>query len=385
VTRKDWEQIAWAIRLTGSIIADRVIVKGLTTGFSFFHKIAKRLTISFKVKKMTSLHDVAKKAGVSTATVSKVLSNTPYFTEETRRKVLEAVDALGYVPNLAARALSSGKTHIIAVVFPYVYEAIFTDPNILHTLQGIEAECTSQGYNILLSTPHLGKKGLDAHYQQLVHSGYLDGVIAVGHPLDRVLEPVYAKGIPAVAMGYCSCKSYVRGGEESGGYQLMEHVLALGHRRIGIISLPVENHSVVPHRLAGMRTAAEAADLQFKKLPFAYGDWSTASGAQGAEQLLSDYPNLTALICLNDRMAMGAIQQARSMGRNIPDNLTIVGYDDIPTAAHFAPPLTTVNQRAPEQGQIAAQILFNVLNGKDSDSVELPLQLIVRESSAAPM
>ncbi|MBN8618508.1 MAG: LacI family DNA-binding transcriptional regulator, partial [Anaerolineae bacterium] len=108
---------------------------------------------------MPTLQDVAQKAGVSTATVSKVLSNTPYVSETTRLKVMEAVNELGYTPNLAARGLSSGKTHIIAVVFPYMYEAFFTDPLVLLILQGIEGECTQRGYNILLSTPRLRANG----------------------------------------------------------------------------------------------------------------------------------------------------------------------------------------------------------------------------------
>src|SRR5215207_9299732 len=102
---------------------------------------------------MPTLQDVAKKAGVSTATVSKVLSNTPYVSDATKAKVLEAVEALGYRPNLAARALSSGKTHIIAVVFPYIFDAIFKDPLVMAILEGVESVCTEQHYNILLSTP----------------------------------------------------------------------------------------------------------------------------------------------------------------------------------------------------------------------------------------
>ena len=155
---------------------------------------------------MPTLEDVAKRAGVSTATVSKVLSNTPYFTEKTRSKVMRAVAELGYIPNLAARALSSGKTGIIAVVFPFVYEAIFTDPLVMYILQGIEAVCAQQGYNLLLSTPRLAENEIDVTYLQLVQSGYLDGVIAIdNHPQVSALTAVRAKGTPAVSMGYHEC------------------------------------------------------------------------------------------------------------------------------------------------------------------------------------
>lgn len=331
---------------------------------------------------MPTLEDVAKRAGVSTATVSKVLSNTPYFTEETRTKVMRAVEELGYVPNLAARALSSGKTHIIAVVFPYVYEAIFTDPNVMNTLEGIEAECTQGGYNILLSTPKLTANGPDLHYQQLILSGYLDGVIAIdSYPLASLVDVVQQKGIPAVIIGYKPHDYYVRHDEQAGGQMIMQHLVELGHTRIGIIDVPLDVNLGVEHRVEGVRTAAHAAGLDYDSFPAVHGDWSTRSGAECAARLLEDHPDLTALLCLNDRMAMGAIQQARSMGRNVPDDLSVTGYDNIPTAAVFAPPLTTVDQRSPEQGRLAAQMLFEVLRGKTPDPILLPPHLVVRQSS----
>jgi LacI family transcriptional regulator len=332
-----------------------------------------------------TLEDVAKRAGVSTATVSKVLSNTPYFTEKTRLRVMRAVDELGYVPNLAARALSSGKTHIIAVVFPYVYEAIFTDPNIMNTLAGIEAECTPRGYNILLSTPQLASDSPDVHYQQLIHSGYLDGVIAIdSYPTASALKPVQEKRIPAVVIGYEACNYYVRHDDQAGGQQMMEHLVALGHTRFGVIDVPEDANYGVKYRHIGMRAAAENAGLDYATFPRMHGDWSTRSGSECAAELLKNRPDITALICYNDRMAMGAIQQARSMGRAVPDDLTVTGYDDIPTAAVFVPPLTTISQRSPEQGRIGAQLLFEVLDGNHPDSVELAPLLVMRESSAPP-
>lgn len=337
---------------------------------------------------MPTLEDVAKRAGVSTATVSKVLSNTPYFTEETRHKVLRAVKGLGYVPNLAARALSSGKTHIIAVVFPYVYEAIVTDPNVMHMLEGIEAECTPRGYNLLLSTPRLSPQGAEPHYLQLIQSGYLEGVIAIdSYPLASALLPVREKGIPAVAIGYEQGLApshdgvYVRHDDLAGGRAMMEHVAALGHRHFGIIAVPPDVNYGAIRRLEGMRSVCEQAGIDFDALPIAYGDWSTASGVRAAEALLAAHPDLTALVCLNDRMAMGAIRQVRALGRQVPDDLTVTGYDDIPTAAIFVPPLTTVSQRAVEQGQYAARMLFDLLDGKTPDPIELAPQLLVRGSS----
>lgn len=332
---------------------------------------------------MPTLEDVAKRAGVSTATVSKVLSNTPYFTDATRLKVMQAVQELGYVPNLAARALSSGKTHIIAVVFPYVYEAIFTDPNIMNTLAGIEAECTTQGYNILLSTPQLASDEPDTHYQQLIQSGYLDGVIAIdSYPTASALKPVQEKGIPAVVIGYEACDYSVRHDDQAGGQKIMEHLIALGHTRFGLIEVPEDTNYGVKYRSIGIRAAAEQAGLDYDSFPRMSGDWSTHSGSRCAAALLAQHPDVTALICYNDRMAMGAIQQARSMGRAVPGDLSITGYDDIPSAVLCDPALTTISQRSPEQGRIGARLLFEVLDGKHPDPVVLDPLLIARQSSA---
>lgn len=334
---------------------------------------------------MATLEDVARRAGVSIATVSKVLSNTPYFTEQTRAKVMQAVEELGYIPNLAARALSSGRTHIISVVFPYVYDAIFGDPMVLSILQGVEAECSQHGYNLLLSTPRLTAAGVDENYLLLVHSGYLDGVIALdSYPVASVLQPVHQKGIPCVGIGYHPTTYYVRSDDRSGGFLLMQHVASLGHRRIGIVSIPRTNHLCVPERLAGLRAAAEAAGLDFDAMPQAEGDWSTPGGARCAAELLTRRPDLTALICLNDRMAMGAIQQAREMGRHVPRTLTVAGYDDIPMASVFAPPLTTISQQGPEVGSHAARMLFDILRGATPDNILFPVHLIRRETTGAP-
>ncbi len=334
---------------------------------------------------MPTLEDVAKRAGVSTATVSKVLSNTPYFTEATRLKVMQAVNELGYVPNLAARALSTGKTHIIAVVFPYVYEAIFTDPNIMHILEGIEAECTQRGYNMLLSTPRLEPSNTDPHYLQLIQSGYLDGVLAIdSYPMGSALHPALERSIPAVAIGYGQGEFFVRHDDHLGGRMAIEHLFALGHTRIGLLTVPDEMNFGVAERMKGLRDACEQAGFDLDALPCAYGDWSVSSGRRSAAQILAAHPDLTALVCMNDRMAMGAVQHAREIGRCVPGDLAVTGYDDIPMASISAPPLTTINQRAPEQGQVAARMLFDLLNGRQPDSVILPPLLVQRESSGCP-
>lgn len=332
---------------------------------------------------MATLQDVAKRAGVSTATVSKVLSNTPYVSEETRLKVLSAIEEVGYVPNIAARALAAGKTHILAVVFPVVYDTIFQDPLVLSILDGIEAVCRQNEYHILLSTPRLTNDKRDEQYQRLLASGYVEGIIALDNvPTQSVLAPVNARQLPAVAIGYHDARYVVRSDDAAGGAQQMRHVIELGHRHIGIIHPPERFNFSIGKRMEGLRAAANEAGLDFERLPRVEGDFSSLGGQQCAQELLAEHPQITALICLTDRLAMGAVQGAREIGRDVPRDLTVIGYDDIPTAAIFNPPLTTVDQQAPELGRAAAQMLFEILDGKTPDSITLATRLIVRGSSA---
>jgi DNA-binding LacI/PurR family transcriptional regulator len=334
---------------------------------------------------VTTLQDVAQKAGVSTATVSKVLSNTPYVSEETRAKVMLAVQELGYRPNLAARALSSGKTLVIGVVFPYIYDAIFTDPLVLQILEGIEAICSQHNHNLLLNTPRLSETGLDENYQTLIRSGYIDGLIAIDNvPLASAVQPAIQRGIPSVAIGYHPTQYYVRGDDYTGGKKLMEHILSLGHREIGIITVPENMNFAVNQRMMGLRSVAESHGLDYCMMPITYSDFSVQGGEESCIDLLKQHSNLTAIISMNDRMAMGAVRQIQKMGRRVPDDVTVVGYDNIDSSEICTPPLTTIDQQATHLGRTAAQMLFEVLKGEKPSPVTLSIELLIRGSSGAP-
>lgn len=334
-------------------------------------------------KKKPTLTEVAQKAGVSIATVSKVLSNTPYFTDETRDKVMLAVDELGYAPNLAARALSSGKTHIIAVVFPLVYDIFSADPLTLAILEGVEKETNSRGYNLLLSTPRLSKDKPDDNFLSLLKSGYLEGVVVLDNvPIASVLELTRKNRIPSVSLGYGTHDYSVRSDDFNGGQQLMEHIIELGHRNIAILSVPPHMNLAVEQRLAGLESIAEDAGLNFADFAFYEGDFSIESGIQATQAMLQDYPQTTAIISVNDRMAIGAIQGVQAQELAVPEDITVVGYDDILVAQLISPALTTVSQHASQMGQVATQILFDILDNQKPTSVVLPTELIVRQSSA---
>lgn len=334
---------------------------------------------------MPTLQDVAQRAGVSTATVSKVLSNTPYFTDETREKVMKAVRELGYIPNLAARALSSGRTHIITVVFPYIYDTIFKDPLVMNIIEGIEAVCSDAGYNLLLSAPRLTAEEPDENYHKLVRSGYIDGLIAIDNvPSVSVAATARQHQIPTVVIGHHKAEFFVRSDERSGGEQIMRHVLELGHRRIGVITVPQDMNLAINERVAGLRSVMEQHNLDFNALPLTYGNFSATSGAAAAAELIANHPDLTTLLCINDRMALGAIQKLRELGKRIPEDVSVIGYDNIAIARLASPTLTTVDQKPVQLGTHAARMMMDMLNGISPESAVLPVELIIRESTAAP-
>ncbi|MEO1286912.1 MAG: LacI family DNA-binding transcriptional regulator [Chloroflexota bacterium] len=246
---------------------------------------------------MPTLQDVAKRAGVSTATVSKVLSNTPYFSDATRHKVMDAVRELGYRPNLAARALSSGKTNIIAVVFPFIYDAIFKDPFVMRVLEGIEAVCTEQGYNILLSTPRLHDNEPDDHYMRLLQSGYIEGLIAIDN-VESVSFAQYGEemDVPSVTLGHHKGAYRVWSDNFKGGKLLMEHVLSQGHRHIGIISVKPEMNLAIQERMRGMQYVIDHASLDYE-LPIIESDFSSEGGIKSASTLMREHPELSLINC----------------------------------------------------------------------------------------
>jgi LacI family transcriptional regulator len=330
---------------------------------------------------MATIRDVAKRAGVSVSTASRILSNSTKekYAPATRAKVLRASTELGYRPNFAARALVSGQTGIIAAVFPRIYDTPFTALASLQILSGIEAFCSDNGYHMLISSPKVTEGQLDTHFINLLTGGYLDGAIIDGHfNITPIMEFIAELELPCVVLGHHPHTYYLRSDNELGGRLMMEHLLELGHRRIGIIGV-----TDISQRLDGVRIAAEMHGLDFELLPRCNGYFSEESGAAAAASLLSNYPDLTALVVFNDRMAMGAINQLHEMGYRVPHKVSVVGYDDLPRSRDFNPPLTTINHRLGEWGSLAMEMLLTVMNGGTPASIILAPELVIRQSTTA--
>ncbi len=334
---------------------------------------------------MITLRDVAQRAQVSVSTASRILSNSPKekFAESTQLKVLRASMELGYRPNFAARALASGKSRIIAAVFPRIYDSPFTALASLQILSGIEEFCSHNGYHVLISSPSMVNGKVDNNFTDLLASGYPDGIIIDGHfNVDPIMNVLNELALPTVVLGYHPHPFYLRSDNFLGGSLLMQHLLEQGHRSIGIVGIPHGMSPAADQRVQGIKATLSDAGLNFADLPRVDGTYSGDSGAMAAAQLMTQHPHLTALIALNDRMAIGAIRQLQEMNYCVPDEVSVVGYDDLPQSRDSHPALTTINQQLADWGSLAMTMLLELLEGREPEPVVLPPRLMIRKSTA---
>ncbi len=190
--------------------------------------------------------------------------------------------------------------------------------------------------------------------------------------------------LPCVVVGYADHAFTLRADNLGGFRQIIDHLCGLGHDRIGIIGLDDRLFAVAGERMAGIEAGAREHDLDFQSLPYVDGRFSQAEGMESIRTLVQTHPELTALVALNDRLALNAMRVLRQIGLRIPQDISVVGYDDLPQAADVVPGLTTVNQNLDSWGAIAAEMLLEIIAGGSPASVVLETQLIVRESTAPP-
>jgi DNA-binding LacI/PurR family transcriptional regulator len=347
---------------------------------------------------MATIKEIAKRAKVSVGTVSKVLTNTPYVADETRARIQRVIDEAGYKPSFAGRALSGGRTYNIGVIFPHRgADRFFSDPYQITVLQAIERVISENEYNLLLSAPMIPFK--DARqFQRLIGSGYLDGAITFEIIPDAPLRPhLEAQKIPCISVDYhplTKDKNTVYVNDFVGAHALTTYALAQGHRRIGLITVSFSTIATWDHRMGGYKAAIEEAGLDFAQIPYVVGEFTTESGRDALDALLKEFaPDAppTLIICFNDRMAIGAIQRLQALGFRVPEQVSVVGFDDIPVASTQHPALTTVRQPGDLLGKRAAEILMNWLS-TSAERREIPAEgfapevlaseLVIRDSCA---
>lgn len=340
-----------------------------------------------KAKKRSTIKDVAAEAGVSYQTVSRVINNHPSVTDKTRARVQQAIETLGFRPSLAARSLPQRRSFIIGLIVPYEADYLFRDPNLIAQISGIDAEANAQGYNLLLSTAGQSDNGLDA-YERFIRNKVADGAIVIETAsLQEGNARLARQGYPYVSIGYDSTDSnaYCVHCDDGEGARIATlHLLEKGHRRIGVINGPPSGAiGSMQERLNGYQRALTDANIPFDPNLVYDGDYTRPSGQKATQHLLALADPPTAIFAFNDRMAMGAVRTLTEADRRVPHDVAVVGFDDITTAGDFNPALTTVRQPAKLMGQIAAQMLFNLIDGRSVSQQErvLPAELVLRRSA----
>lgn len=333
---------------------------------------------------MATIQDVARDAGVSTATVSRVLSAPELVAEATRARVMASVTNLGYQPNFAAKSLRTLRTEKILVTVPDISNPFFSQ-----VIRGVEEAARAAGYSVLLGdTRHEAER--EEEYAAMLLRREADGLIFLGHRLPQALAPMVAKaGARTPIVNGCEYSSDLG---VSGAHidnaraaaEAMEHLYGLGHRAVGVITGPLAS-PLSRDRLAGVREAAEAAG-RTAGLRVAIGDFSIESGLREATDLLGAGERPTAIFCFSDEMAMGALEAIRRADLKCPDDVSLVGFDDIRFAQHLDPPLTTVSQPMDRIGHEVVRLLLDILSGRAQalEHVTLPHALAIRGSTAAP-
>ena len=332
-----------------------------------------------------NIYEVAKQARVSTATVSRVLSRPDVVAPNTRRRVMRAVELLGYVPNSAAKNLRTLRSGKLLVTVPDISNPFFS-----LILQGIEDTALREGYSVLVGdTQHDVKR--EGRYAEMLKRKEADGLIFLGHRLSKEVATLVRTMAPQCAPVVNGCEFSPSLGVPSvhidnakAAHEAMDHLYRLGHKRIGVITGPLVS-PLSRDRLRGARSRARKQKAEHI-CTVMQGDFSIESGAVGAERLLAAQDPPTAIFCFNDEMAMGVIQTAKRHRLRVPDDVSVVGFDDIRFSCCIDPPLTTVAQPMRAIGEGTVRLLLEILNGRSTppESITLPHTLIVRSSTAPP-
>lgn len=340
--------------------------------------------------RVPNIQDVALVAGVSTATVSRTLSNPDIVSEKTRDLVFDAIRRTGYSVNRTARNLRRRETGGIVVLVPNLANPFFSG-----ILSGIASAVSNTDYNMLIAdTTKTANEKLRIF--EYLNSSRADGLIVLDGnlPVERLRDQSNYDNIPPVVFACEWIEDYdgesVRIDNRLGATIAINHLIELGHRSIGHICGPHGN-CLTTTRREGAAQAIRDAGLELQDDWFFQGDFSMKSGAEAARQWHALGNRPTAVFCASDEMAFGFIAECHRLGVEIPRDVSVIGFDDVEIAAYFIPPLTTIHQPRREIGKIAAEMLVESIkrNGSDSDGLSLapqivPVELIVRESTCPP-
>ncbi|KWX87265.1 LacI family transcriptional regulator [Paenibacillus riograndensis] len=306
-----------------------------------------------------TIKDVAQKANVSIATVSRVLNNLTGYSDKTKQKVNQAIKELGYQPNAIARGLINKRTQTIGVMFPKVSSAFSSD-----LLHGIDEFAHDSNYSVVVcNTDNDGKRTMK--YLQLLREKQVDGIIFSSEVLSKeYYEVLESMKIPVVLVSSQTDFAkvpYVKVDDYQAVYDAIQFLISKGHRKIAMISGTKGDPIAGTPRVQGYRKALEANGIAFDSSRLVYGDFSFESGSRAMEALWRKAGEVTAVCAASDGMAIGALSAALKHGLNVPEDISIMGYDDLKPAQMVTPPLTTVRQPLYEMGKIASEKLIGMI------------------------
>ena len=334
---------------------------------------------------MITIRDLAKQAGVSVATVSRVFNNYPDVSEATKEKVLALARELDFRPSAAARTLKTQRSKVIGVFFNSLMDADLMHPFFQEVIVGFKRAIGAAGYDMLLFTNMPPGDG-DSAFVRLARHHRVDGVVVMGvDPTAPYLRRLISSGIPCMAVDIDAVgqrAGYVISDNRTGADLAVRHLHERGHRRIAIIT-GMLNSRPGHDRLVGYREALEGLGVAYRSEYVQDGDYSRDSGYEAANRLLQLPERPTAIFSCGDYMAIGALRAAHEQGLRVPEDVALVGFDDIQVAAMIHPSLTTVWQDKVGLGMTAGQGLVAMIEDPDCSPpvITLPVRLIVRESS----
>ncbi len=353
-------------------------------GIPGFTNTAKRAR-PWKEGCVPTLEEIAKLAHTSRSTVSRVINNDPHVSEKTRTRVQEVIRQLNYQPNRAARILAGGRTRIIGLVIPRSVHTFFTDPYFPHLTQGIAQACNQYDYTLSLYLFHTEEDERKV-FPRITRRGIVDGIIIqTTHAADELFVLLEQGDIPYIVAGRPSQlpnASYVDVDNVTGSYNAVRHLLHLGRRRIATIAGPL-NTTAGMDRLEGYQNALRESNYVIDDRLIAEGDFTEKGGYYAAKSLLVHQPD--AIFVAADLMAVGALRAIREADLSVPDDIAIVGYDDLPPATIANPPLTTVRQPIRRMGVKLVEVLIDIINNGEFPARRMVFEteLVIRASCGA--
>jgi LacI family transcriptional regulator len=338
------------------------------------------------MEKRLTLEKIGVLAGVSRSTVSRVINDHPNIRPEVRQRVKTVIAQTGYQPNHAARSLASTQSRILGIVIPSFFNSLFSDPYFPRLIQGISQASNAHHYvpSLFLFNNQDEQRSV---LQRVLGSGMMDGLIVTADRHDITLvDELTTMSVPFVLVGRPAQAesqgiSYVDADNVSGGYNATAHLLRRGYRRIGAIVVPF--NTAGQDRYAGYQQALMQHGIALDEGLIAQADFSEASGYAGMKHLLPAKPD--AVFVSSDTMAFGAMRALQEAGLRVPDDVAIVGFDDLPPAHSTNPPLTTVRQPIKRTGALAVETLLDMLATSVTPErrIVLPTELVIRVSCGA--